>query len=100
MPQFTSFVGMDRRSKRLPGIGSSPHLISKLLLLAARNLTVTLVTSRGSGRLIQDLISATIATPKHLSFVDAGMISVSMPCPLTEQALAGFSITLFKSSPT
>jgi tripartite-type tricarboxylate transporter receptor subunit TctC len=44
----------------VPGIGSSQHLTSELLLRAAGNLTVTHVPYRGGGPLIQDLISRNI----------------------------------------
>lgn len=44
----------------VPGIGSSQHLTSELLLRAAGKLTVTHVPYRGGGPLIQDLISGNI----------------------------------------
>jgi tripartite-type tricarboxylate transporter receptor subunit TctC len=44
----------------VPGIGSSQHLTSELLLRAAGNLTVTHVPYRGGGPLIQDLVSGNI----------------------------------------
>jgi tripartite-type tricarboxylate transporter receptor subunit TctC len=43
-----------------PGIGSSQHLTSELLLRAAGNLRVTHVPYRGGGPLLQDLIAGTI----------------------------------------
>lgn len=44
----------------VPGIGSSQHLTSELLLRAAGGLTVTHVPYRGGGPLIQDLIAGNI----------------------------------------
>src|SRR5258708_6960223 len=44
----------------VPGIGSSQHLTSELLLHAARNLSVTHIPYRGGGPLIQDLIAGNI----------------------------------------
>jgi tripartite-type tricarboxylate transporter receptor subunit TctC len=44
----------------VPGIGSSQHLTSELLLRAAGNLRVTHVPYRGGGPLLQDLIAGNI----------------------------------------
>jgi len=44
----------------VPGIGSSQHLTSELLLRAAGNLRVTQVPYRGGGPLLQDLIAGNI----------------------------------------
>ena len=44
----------------VPGIGSSQHLASELLLRAAGNLHVTHVPYRGGGPLLQDLIAGNI----------------------------------------
>jgi len=50
----------------VPGIGSSQHLTSELLLRAAGNLRVTHVPYRGGGPLMQDLLAGTI---------DAGVVT-------------------------
>jgi tripartite-type tricarboxylate transporter receptor subunit TctC len=44
----------------VPGIGSSQHLTSELLLRAAGNLRVTHVPYRGGGPLLQDLIAGNV----------------------------------------
>jgi tripartite-type tricarboxylate transporter receptor subunit TctC len=44
----------------VPGLGSSQHLTSELLLRAAGNLTATHVPYRGGGPLLQDLIAGNI----------------------------------------
>jgi tripartite-type tricarboxylate transporter receptor subunit TctC len=44
----------------VPGIGSSQHLTSELLLRAAGDLTVTHVPYRGGGPLLQDLIAGNV----------------------------------------
>jgi tripartite-type tricarboxylate transporter receptor subunit TctC len=44
----------------VPGIGSSQHLISELLLRAAGDLRVTHIPYRGGGPLMQDLVSGNV----------------------------------------
>jgi tripartite-type tricarboxylate transporter receptor subunit TctC len=44
----------------VPGIGSSQHLTSELLLRAAGNLRVTHIPYRGGGPLLQDLVSGNV----------------------------------------
>ncbi len=50
----------DKINVGVPGIGSSQHLTSELLLRAAGNLRVTHVPYRGGGPLLQDLIAGNI----------------------------------------
>lgn len=72
----------------VPGIGSSQHLTSELLLRAAGNVRVTHVPYRGGGPLLQDLLAGTI---------DAGVVTFSAGA---EQARAGQLIALGVTSGT
>ncbi|WP_425069805.1 Bug family tripartite tricarboxylate transporter substrate binding protein [Reyranella sp.] len=56
----------------VPGLGSSQHLTSELLLRAAGDLRVTHVPYRGGGPLLQDLISGNI---------DAGVVTFAAGAP-------------------
>lgn len=66
----------------IPGIASSQHLTSELLLRAAGNATVAHVPYRGGGPLIQDLIAGNI---------DAGVVTFAAAA---QQAAAGQLIAL------
>jgi tripartite-type tricarboxylate transporter receptor subunit TctC len=70
----------------VPGIGSSQHLTSELLLRAAGNLTVTHVPYRGGGPLLQDLIGGTI---------DAGVVTFAAAA---QQASSGQLVALAVTS--
>jgi tripartite-type tricarboxylate transporter receptor subunit TctC len=72
----------------VPGIGSSQHLTSELLLRAAGDVRVTHVPYRGGGPLLQDLIAGTI---------DAGVVTFSAGA---EQAAAGQLVALGVTSGT
>ncbi|KAF0105880.1 MAG: hypothetical protein FD144_84 [Rhodospirillaceae bacterium] len=66
----------------VPGLGSSQHLTSELLLRAAGDLRVTHVPYRGGGPLLQDLISGNI---------DAGVVTFAAGVP---QARGGQLVAL------
>jgi tripartite-type tricarboxylate transporter receptor subunit TctC len=66
----------------VPGIGSSQHLTSELLLRAAGNATVTHVPYRGGGPLLQDLIGGNI---------DAGVVTFAAAA---QQAASGQLVAL------
>ena len=66
----------------VPGLGSSQHLTSELLLRAAGNLRVTHVPYRGGGPLLQDLAVGT---------VDAAVVTFSAAA---QQARAGTLVAL------
>lgn len=66
----------------IPGIASSQHLTSELLLRAAGNVSVAHVPYRGGGPLIQDLIAGNI---------DAGVVTFAAAA---QQAAAGQLIAL------
>ena len=66
----------------IPGIASSQHLTSELLLRAAGNATVAHIPYRGGGPLIQDLIAGNI---------DAGVVTFAAAA---QQAAAGQLIAL------
>lgn len=70
----------------VPGIGSSQHLTSELLLRAAGNLRATHVPYRGGGPLLQDLIAGT---------VDAALVTFAAGA---EQARAGQLVPLAVTS--
>src|SRR5258708_24535746 len=70
----------------VPGIGSSQHLTSELLLRAAGNLHVTHVPYRGGGPLLQDLIAGNI---------DAAVVTFAAGA---EQAKAGQLVPLAVTS--
>jgi tripartite-type tricarboxylate transporter receptor subunit TctC len=70
----------------VPGVGSSQHLTSELLLRAAGNLRVTHVPYRGGGPAIQDLIAGNI---------DAGVFTFSAAA---QQARAGQLVALAVTS--
>jgi tripartite-type tricarboxylate transporter receptor subunit TctC len=72
----------------VPGIGSSQHLTSELLLRAAGNLHVTHVPYRGGGPLLQDLIAGNI---------DAAVVTFAAGA---EQAKAGQLVALAATSAT
>lgn len=66
----------------VPGLGSSQHLTSELLLRAAGDVRVTHVPYRGGGPLLQDLLAGTI---------DAGVVTFSAGA---QQARAGHLVAL------
>ncbi|MCA0305555.1 MAG: tripartite tricarboxylate transporter substrate binding protein [Proteobacteria bacterium] len=66
----------------VPGLGSSQHLTSELLLRAAGDLRVTHVPYRGGGPLLQDLVAGT---------VDAAVVTFSAAA---QQARAGTLVAL------
>lgn len=66
----------------VPGLGSSQHLTSELLLRAAGDLRVTHVPYRGGGPLLQDLVAGT---------VDAAVVTFSAAA---QQARAGSLVAL------
>lgn len=66
----------------VPGIGSSQHLTSELLLRSAGNLKVTHIPYRGGGPLLQDLLAGN---------VDAAVVSFAAGAP---QARAGQLVPL------
>jgi tripartite-type tricarboxylate transporter receptor subunit TctC len=66
----------------VPGLGSSQHLTSELLLRAAGDLRVTHVPYRGGGPLLQDLLAGT---------VDAAVVTFSAGA---QQARAGHLVAL------
>jgi tripartite-type tricarboxylate transporter receptor subunit TctC len=70
----------------VPGIGSSQHLTSELLLRASGNARVTHVPYRGGGPLLQDLIAGN---------VDAGVVTFSAAA---QQARAGQLVALAVTS--
>ena len=70
----------------MPGLGSSQHLTSELLLRAAGDLRVTHVPYRGGGPLLQDLLAGTI---------DAGVVTFSAGA---QQARAGHLVALAVTS--
>jgi len=70
----------------VPGIGSSQHLTSELLLRAAGDLRVTHVPYRGGGPLLQDLVSGN---------VDAATVTFAAG---TQQAKAGQLVPLAVTS--
>ena len=70
----------------VPGLGSSQHLTSELLLRAAGDLRVTHVPYRGGGPLLQDLLAGTI---------DAGVVTFSAGA---QQARAGHLVALAVTS--
>ncbi|MCX7360741.1 MAG: tripartite tricarboxylate transporter substrate binding protein [Alphaproteobacteria bacterium] len=72
----------------VPGIGSSQHLTSELLLRAAGNLRVTHVPYRGGGPLLQDLLSGNI---------DAAVVTFAAGA---QQAKAGQLVPLAVTSAT
>jgi tripartite-type tricarboxylate transporter receptor subunit TctC len=72
----------------VPGIGSSQHLTSELLLRASGNLRVTHVPYRGGGPLLQDLIAGNI---------DAAVVTFAAGA---EQAKAGQLVPLAVTSGT
>ncbi len=72
----------------VPGIASSQHLTSELLLRAAGNATVAHVPYRGGGPLLQDLIAGSI---------DAGVVTFAAGA---QQASGGQLVALAVTSPT
>jgi len=77
----------------VPGIGSSQHLASELLLRAAGNLSVTHVPYRGGGPLIQDLIAGNIDAATVTFAAGAQQASAGRLVPLAvtgAQRLAAF----------
>lgn len=70
----------------VPGLGSSQHLTSELLLRAAGDLRVTHVPYRGGGPLLQDLIAGNI---------DAGVVTFAAGAP---QARGGQLVALAVTS--
>lgn len=72
----------------VPGLGSSQHLTSELLLRAAGNLRVTHVPYRGGGPVLQDLLAGTI---------DAAVVTFSAGA---QQARAGHLVALAVTSQT
>lgn len=72
----------------VPGIGSSQHLTSELLLRAAGNLRVTHVPYRGGGPLLQDLLAGNI---------DAAVVTFAAGA---QQAKAGQLVPLAVTSAT
>jgi tripartite-type tricarboxylate transporter receptor subunit TctC len=70
----------------VPGLGSSQHLTSELLLRAAGDVRVTHVPYRGGGPLLQDLLAGTI---------DAGVVTFSAGA---QQARAGHLVALAVTS--
>lgn len=72
----------------VPGLASSQHLTSELLLRAAGNVSVTHVPYRGGGPLLQDLISGNI---------DAGVVTFAAGA---QQASSGQLVALAVTSPT
>lgn len=72
----------------VPGLASSQHLTSELLLRAAGNVNVTHVPYRGGGPLLQDLIAGNI---------DAGVVTFAAGA---QQASGGQLVALAVTSPT
>lgn len=72
----------------VPGLASSQHLTSELLLRAAGNVSVTHVPYRGGGPLLQDLIAGNI---------DAGVVTFAAGA---QQANGGQLVALAVTSPT
>lgn len=71
----------------VPGLASSQHLTSELLLRAAGNVSVTHVPYRGGGPLLQDLIAGNI---------DAGVVTFAAGA---QQASGGQLVALAVTSP-
>ncbi|TAJ38436.1 MAG: tripartite tricarboxylate transporter substrate binding protein [Reyranella sp.] len=71
----------------VPGLASSQHLTSELLLRAAGNVSVTHVPYRGGGPLLQDLIAGNI---------DAGVVTFAAGA---QQAASGQLVALAVTSP-
>lgn len=72
----------------VPGLASSQHLTSELLLRATGNVNVTHVPYRGGGPLLQDLIAGNI---------DAGVVTFAAGA---QQASGGQLVALAVTSPT